>query len=174
MTARRERLVSSLSEYAAYHTHPGNKAVHVVAVPLLLWSLFVILSSVAGERAAFALWAAYTLLFVSLEPVAGVGAALCYFCLLAHAQSFAEQDLSGPSPVAVAGLVHAASWLVQVGLGHGVFERRKPALLDSLVPSLALAPLFVLLEVAFAVGYAPELARLVHAAAAVKRQRWQR
>lgn len=59
--------------------------------------------------------------------------------------------------------VHIASWVAQF-IGHGVFEGRAPALLDNLVQAVFLAPLFVWLEVLFAMGYRPELKkRLDHA-----------
>lgn len=38
-------------------------------------------------------------------------------------------------------------------MGHGVFEGRKPALLDNLVQALFLAPLFVWYEVLFKLGF---------------------
>ncbi|KAJ9633227.1 hypothetical protein H2204_007123 [Knufia peltigerae] len=49
-----------------------------------------------------------------------------------------------------------ASWIAQF-LGHGVFEGRAPALLDNLFQAFFLAPLFVWLEILFALGYRPEL-----------------
>jgi uncharacterized membrane protein YGL010W len=42
--------------------------------------------------------------------------------------------------------LHVASWIFQF-IGHGVFEKRAPALLDSLSQALTLAPFFVWLEV---------------------------
>jgi 2-hydroxy fatty acid dioxygenase len=41
---------------------------------------------------------------------------------------------------------------MQIHPGHAVFEGRKPALLDSFVQSLVVAPLFVFLELLFALG----------------------
>jgi uncharacterized membrane protein YGL010W len=43
--------------------------------------------------------------------------------------------------------VHILSWYMQIHPGHGVFEGRKPALMDSFVQSLVTAPLFVWFEV---------------------------
>lgn len=42
-------------------------------------------------------------------------------------------------------------------MGHGFAEKRAPALLDSLVQALLLAPLFVFMEVLFVFGYRPAL-----------------
>ena len=46
----------------------------------------------------------------------------------------------------VALAIHVTAWILQF-VGHGVFEGRAPALLDSLDQALITAPLFVLLEV---------------------------
>ena len=46
---------------------------------------------------------------------------------------------------------------MQLHPGHAVFEKRKPALMDGLVQSFLTAPLFVWMEVLFALGYRPEL-----------------
>ena len=58
----------------------------------------------------------------------------------------------GYSTFQVALGVHIAAWILQF-IGHGVFEGRAPALLDSLDQALITAPLFVLMEVAFFFGY---------------------
>jgi 2-hydroxy fatty acid dioxygenase len=52
--------------------------------------------------------------------------------------------------------LHAASWIAQF-VGHGKFEGRAPALLDNLFQAFFLAPLFVWLEILFALGYRPDL-----------------
>jgi uncharacterized membrane protein YGL010W len=41
MKTHHERLLSSLSFYGAYHSHPGNKLVHIVFVPCIWWSAAV-------------------------------------------------------------------------------------------------------------------------------------
>ena len=51
---------------------------------------------------------------------------------------------------------HSLSHLHQF-VGHGKFEGRAPALLDSLLQSLVLAVFFVWLEVLFFFGYRPQL-----------------
>ena len=55
----------------------------------------------------------------------------------------------------VALAIHVTGWILQF-IGHGIFEKRAPALLDSLDQALLTAPLFVLLEVMFFLGYRKE------------------
>lgn len=56
----------------------------------------------------------------------------------------------------VAGYLFGAAWIAQF-IGHGKFEGRAPALLDSLFQSLVLAVFFVFMEVLFMIGYKPQL-----------------
>eukprot|EP00291_Cryptomonas_curvata_P011468 CAMPEP_0172177708 /NCGR_PEP_ID=MMETSP1050-20130122/15606_1 /TAXON_ID=233186 /ORGANISM="Cryptomonas curvata, Strain CCAP979/52" /LENGTH=86 /DNA_ID=CAMNT_0012850297 /DNA_START=501 /DNA_END=757 /DNA_ORIENTATION=+ len=49
--------------------------------------------------------------------------------------------------------VNATCWLLQFW-GHGVHERRAPALFTNLSQALLMAPLFAVLEVLFAAGWA--------------------
>lgn len=49
-------------------------------------------------------------------------------------------------------------------VGHGAFEKRAPALLDSLVQAIVLAPFFVFMEVLFIFGYRPELQKRIDVA----------
>lgn len=56
----------------------------------------------------------------------------------------------------IAGYAFTAAWIAQF-VGHGKFEGRAPALLDSLFQSLVLAVFFVFMEVLFMAGYKPQL-----------------
>ena len=51
--------------------------------------------------------------------------------------------------------LHVAAWILQF-IGHFVFEGRAPALLDSWDQALITAPMFVLLEIIFFLGYRKE------------------
>jgi 2-hydroxy fatty acid dioxygenase len=62
----------------------------------------------------------------------------------------------GVSSWVIALPIHVAAWIAQF-IGHGVYERRRPALLDSLDQALITAPMFVLLEVLFSFGYRKDL-----------------
>ncbi|MEO0469017.1 MAG: Mpo1-like protein [Bacteroidota bacterium] len=46
---------------------------------------------------------------------------------------------------------------MQIHPGHIVFEKRRPALVDSVFQSFVLAPFFVLFDVLFSLGYRPLL-----------------
>lgn len=102
----------------------------------------------------------YAIFYVLLEPVAGgliapvivAGAAAANYFLATYGATTVNWWAGG---------VHVVSWLAQF-VGHGRFEGRAPALLDNLVQAILLAPLFVWMEVLFAVGYRPELKARYH------------
>ena len=73
-----------------------------------------------------------------------------------------------------AGVIHIFCWYMQLHPGHGVFEGRKPALLDSVLQAFLDAPLFVWYEVAFACGYDPSLKQELDAAVEARHVAWSR
>lgn len=62
------------------------------------------------------------------------------------------------------------SWYMQIHPGHAIFEKRKPALVDSVVDALLTGPLFVWLDLLFMLGYRPGLQAEVKARASEARK----
>ncbi|KAK0613000.1 hypothetical protein B0T17DRAFT_460893, partial [Bombardia bombarda] len=161
-------LEKQLTFYGAYHANSVNVFIHVVCVPLILFSAFEVASNfgpflslpswlqVPYLDANLGTFAALTWggLYVLLEPVAGT--ALALICLAAAAGTNYLRIAYPAVATQAAIAVHVACWLLQF-LGHGKFEGRAPALLDNLFQAIFLAPLFVWLEVLFTIGYRPEL-----------------
>lgn len=96
----------------------------------------------------------YATFYVLLEPIAGGLLAPAVIASAYYGNYFLSTH--GSTVNYWAGGIHVVSWLAQF-VGHGVFEKRAPALLDNLVQALLLAPLFVWMEVLFFFGYRPEL-----------------
>ncbi|KAG7194642.1 uncharacterized protein KQ657_004318 [Scheffersomyces spartinae] len=63
--------------------------------------------------------------------------------------------------------IHIASWLAQF-YGHGIHEKRAPALLDNLLQALVLAPFFVVFEVAFALGFRKDMEKNMNSKAGIR------
>lgn len=172
-------LLDQLAFYGAYHNNKWNQLIHFIFVPAIVWSAGVWLASsgplvqppqaLSAAAAALPAWlssgvqlnavffamVAYSLYYLLLEPAAGLSWSLCVGLPLWVTASAFQQH------VAKAGLwalgVHVFSWYMQIHPGHAVLEGRKPALLDSLVQALTLAPLFVWFELLFLLGYRPQL-----------------
>lgn len=96
----------------------------------------------------------YTALYVLLEPVAGTGLSALLLAGTAAGNSLIGNYGMTATKWAIG--IHVFSWVAQF-VGHGKFEGRAPALLDNIFQAFFLAPLFVWLEILFALGYRPEL-----------------
>ncbi|KAK6958094.1 hypothetical protein K445DRAFT_317689 [Daldinia sp. EC12] len=172
-------LERQLTFYGAYHHNSVNIAIHMICVPLLLFSGFALAANSGtliplpkyltiphldlnlGTLAAFT-WGG---LYVLLEPVAGTILALLCLGGTAVTNTIFAQNPTLTTQVALT--VHVVCWLLQF-VGHGAFEGRAPALLDNLVQAIFLAPLFVWLEFLFKFGYRRELQSRVSKAVQVE------
>ena len=103
----------------------------------------------------------YATLYVLMEPVAG--GLLAPILLGSTAYGYHLTSTYGTTANYIALGLFVFSWIAQF-VGHGVFEKRAPALLDNLVQALFLAPFFVWMEILFSLGYRPELKARVDAA----------
>jgi uncharacterized membrane protein YGL010W len=147
-----------------------NKLIHAIFVPAIWWSTVVMLSLSTGDfypglgaaaaqlgvpsiiasnllaNGALVGFLIYALYYVYLDRVAGVFASFFLFLMYLSA---CHMCLSLGSELSwkIAAGVNLLSWYMQIHPGHGIFEGRKPALMDSLVQALMTAPYFVWFEV---------------------------
>ncbi|KAI0773399.1 hypothetical protein BC629DRAFT_1528218 [Irpex lacteus] len=159
-----------LTFYGAYHSNPINVGIHIVCVPLILWSAEVltnnfpvpdVLPHVYHKFNDFLIFdlnfpvlliAGYLIYYFALDPVAALLYLPTAVTSVLTARAFADR----PNALTEAATVHAICWVAQF-IGHGAAEKRAPALLDNIVGALVLAPFFVHLEILFALGYRPQL-----------------
>lgn len=98
----------------------------------------------------------YSTYFIILEPFAG----LLYSPILlafGHWSNLVTTESYHPEDYFKISLgVWTLSWIFQF-IGHGHFEKRKPALVDNLFQSIVLAVFFVWIEALFFLGYRPKL-----------------
>ncbi|KAJ2716457.1 hypothetical protein H4R19_000641 [Coemansia spiralis] len=168
-------LRTQFAQYGEYHSNRVNIAIHMVFVPTILWSALALATALypvaAGWPEPVARWlelipgptpplnlaavvtAVYSVFYLLLDPVAGLLAAPLLYACLATSQQFALASADAWQPALA---LFVVAWVAQF-VGHGVFERRAPALVDSLAQALVMAPFFVFLECLFAAGYRPAL-----------------
>ncbi|KAJ3372628.1 hypothetical protein GGF31_001648 [Allomyces arbusculus] len=160
--------------YAAYHRQKWN-VLHSICIPALVWTVGVWLSntgdlapglSVAKVLPAFNGWAPEangaffgTIIYLAYYAILEPGAAL-FMMPIWTAMYLSEGWFLATVPNAnvYALYLHIAAWVVQI-LGHVVFEGRAPAFTESLWQAVVVAPLFVWVEILFALGYKPDLVR---------------
>jgi uncharacterized membrane protein YGL010W len=146
-------LTDHLAQYAAYHRDRRNIATHLVGVPMIVLAVTVLLArpsvTVAGLPLSVALVAALAtaLFYLRLDLRFGVVMAALLGAAVALAQALA--DLAWGPWLAVGLGLFVGGWIIQF-VGHA-FEGRKPAFVDDLV-GLVIGPLFVVAELAFALG----------------------
>jgi len=162
--------------YASYHNHPVNVAIHLVCIWQILWSFIALLQYTpaivstpsfvtslspilthVSINGAFFFSLIYIVCYPIMDPAAGSLGALLVVALYVATGILVQTTttIAGFSLLKVLGLFNASMWIAQF-LGHGIFEGRAPALLDSWDQALITAPLFVLLEVLFFFGYRQE------------------
>jgi uncharacterized membrane protein YGL010W len=155
-------LEDQMSFYAAYHRDGRNKATHFIGVPAIMLSLFIPLSWIRLEvggvtLTAAMLFAAIVLIYYFVLDVPLALAMLVVTALLVFlGQRIA--DLGTAQGWAWFAVLFVGGWILQL-VGH-VFEGRKPALADNLF-QIFVAPIFLVAEVFFALGYKPELHKRV-------------
>ncbi|KAF7828034.1 putative endoplasmic reticulum membrane protein C16E8.02-like [Senna tora] len=149
--------------YGAYHSNPINIAIHALFVWPIFFSALLLLhftpsffdipnfefplfgyDVVLAWNLGFAVALVYSVFYTNLDLKAGsLAALLCTLCWLGS--SFVATQLGFSLAWKVVLVVQLVCWTGQF-IGHGVFEKRAPALLDNLVQALVMAPFFVLLE----------------------------
>ncbi len=147
-----------LVQYAGYHRDRRNIATHFVGIPLIVFSIGVLLArpalGVATPAGAFALtpalllWALSTLWYLTRgEFWLGVAVSLLNGALVLLAAPIAA---AGQAPWLAGGVgLFLLGWVIQF-IGH-VYEGRKPAFADDIV-GLLVGPQFVTAEALFSLG----------------------
>jgi uncharacterized membrane protein YGL010W len=155
-----------LADYVEYHRDPRNCAMHVFGIvflflaavlPLSLWPITVF--GFQTSAAAIAVIPVLIYWFV-LDFALGAAILAAAIVLLSAAAMIA-------SHATTAGLWSLTAILIVVGvasqiIGHRVFERRQPALVDN-PTHLLLGPMFVMAKLFIALGFRRDLALIVEA-----------
>src|SRR6476620_2211761 len=153
-----------LADYVEYHRDPWNCAMHVFGIvflflaavlPLSSWSVTAFGAQTSAATIAVVPVLIYWFLLDAALGTAIVGAAVL---LLAAAAMIVNYATSAGmwSITAVLIVIGVASQIV----GHQVFERRQPALMDN-PAHLLLGPIFVMAKLFIALGFRHDLAAVI-------------
>lgn len=136
------------SSYSDDHVNPTNQAIHVVAVPAILWSVIALLWAIPvpagglfrpGAWAVLVMFAAW-LFYYRASRRLGLGM-LAVFVLLSLPTWWLQLRAGTAALLWVAGTVFVVAWIAQF-VGHRI-EGRKPSFLTDLV-YLMIGPAWVL------------------------------
>ena len=153
-------LVDHLSQYAAYHRDPHNIATHFVGIPLIVIAVATLLSRPQwmGISPAVLVMLASAVFYLRLELRLGL-----LMTLLLALTVWLGHALAGLGTAAWLGWgigLFVVGWVFQF-VGH-YYEGRKPAFIDD-VTGLIVGPLFVVVELAFLLGWRGDLQREIEA-----------
>ena len=156
-----------LADYVEYHRDPWNCAMHVFGIvflflaailPLSTWTIHLFGGQATASTISVVPVLIWWLLLDAALGTAIIGAAAL---LLATAAMIVSHS-------SVAAMWSITGVLIVIGLGlqavgHQVFERRQPALLDN-PPHLLLGPMFVMAKLFIALGFRHDLAAIIQQA----------
>ena len=148
-----------LGTYAAYHRHPSNRLTHCFGIPLIVFSLLLALSLLRIPQGNFELTCAGILILVVMPWYLRLDAPLALTVLaFLLPMLFVADALATTLPLSNtlwwSGGLFIGGWALQLW-GHAI-EKRRPALTDNLLQIFS-APLFLVSELAFALGLRFEL-----------------
>jgi uncharacterized membrane protein YGL010W len=152
-----------LASYAAVHRSWRNKATHFVGIPIIVFSLLLILVlwrvEPADREVSMALAVAIVAVLGWMALDLGIG--LIMAALMAPTW-YAAEALAGAlgpsSTVAAFAVLFVGGWALQF-LGHH-YEGKRPALLDNIFQGF-IGPMFLVAETLVASGYRADLAAMM-------------
>ena len=163
------KLKDSFAFYRAYHRHPVNQIIHMITIPIIVFTILIWLSYVKFYQfdqlspdilckmltinLGLAISIIYITFYLILDIVGGILMTFVILIMYLGANLFRYYV---PYAWAWALGAHVIAWVFQF-LGHGLWERRKPALFDSLIQAFLMAPYFVLMEIIFLCGFKKQL-----------------
>lgn len=134
--------------YEKYHKNDTNKIIHIITIPIIVYTIFVWLSFIPGflliPNFGFIVFLGYSFYWFYLNPLAGISSSLFYIFIW----GIASVTATVPGVWILSIFLHVISWVIQI-YGHKKYENNHPAFFDSFLQAFTLAPLFIVCEVAF-------------------------
>lgn len=149
-----------LGRYAAVHRDMRNRATHFVGIPIIVFSLLLILAlwrvQIGGREVSVSLIVAVVAVLGWFALDLGVGLAMAVAMALAWYGAEALAGALGPSGTWTAfGTLFVGGWILQF-VGH-YYEGKRPALADNIFQAF-IGPMFLVAETMVAMGYRSDLA----------------
>jgi uncharacterized membrane protein YGL010W len=152
-------LTDQLANYASYHRDRRNIATHFIGIPMILFSIILLLSrpiwwanAVIPATPALLVSVVMGLYYLRLDIPLGLFMGIILVSMLKLAAPLAIADTSSWLTWGIG--LFVVGWIFQ-SIGH-IWEGKKPAFLDDII-GLIIGPLFVATELVFALGGRAEL-----------------
>jgi uncharacterized membrane protein YGL010W len=175
-------VADQFANYYEYHQNKINQIIHFIFVPVLLFSALMFLSLVnvpiiatssvslnqLVNNLGFVLALPLALYYLLLDRAAGL-VLTAQISLMIYTSIYLKYNVSRAEFYFIAAMAQIVGWGTQF-FGHGVFEGRRPALVDNIFQTL-IAPLFVVIEAFFFLGLKSDLKKQVEKIMVVKREK---
>ena len=155
-----------LASYASVHRDRRNKATHFIGIPVIVFSLLLVLTlwrlQLGGHEVSGALVVAVLAVLGWMALDLGIGLVMAALMLVAwYAAEGLAAALGTASTWGVFLVLFVGGWVLQF-LGHH-YEGKRPALLDNIFQAF-IGPMFLVAETMVVLGQRRDLAHLVHQA----------
>ena len=149
-----------LGRYAAVHRDMRNRATHFVGIPIIVFSLLLILAlwrvQIGGREVSVALIVTIAAVLGWLALDLGVGLVMAVVMAMAWYGAEALAGALGPPATWTAfATLFVGGWILQF-VGH-YYEGKRPALADNIFQAF-IGPMFLVAETMVAMGYRRDLA----------------
>ena len=188
MRSNREKIMKSaveqLSTYKSVHLNRKNIRTHFVGVPMIIWSIALLLASFSFEIEPAFIGNSLGIDHVNftMAGILSVGV-LIYYLILSVPLGILAFVLFGPLMwsvhyvvnmeyhIIIAISIFVIGWVIQF-IGHH-YEKAKPAFMDD-INQLLIGPLFVIAEIYFLLGRGKVLDKNITEKAVLKRREFER
>lgn len=147
-----------LSKYALYHRDARNILTHLLGIPLIVLAVLTLLSRPAFEVAGIIVSPALLVLILSciyyIRLNVAYGLVMTLLLLAGLQLSMLIASWSTPAWLGIGIGLFVVGWIIQF-IGHA-YEGKKPAFVDDII-GLVIGPLFIVVEVAFMLGFSKPL-----------------
>lgn len=152
-----------LASYSSVHRSGRNKATHFIGIPIIVFSLLLILTlwrvQIGGREWSVAMIVAVIAALGWIALDVGVGVIMAAIMVPTWYAAEALAGALGPSSSWVAfAVLFVGGWILQF-IGHH-FEGKRPALMDNIFQAF-IGPMFLVAETLVASGYRADLANIM-------------
>ncbi|MFT4724683.1 MAG: YGL010W-like membrane protein [Colwellia sp.] len=152
-------VIEQLSSYKSVHLNRKNIHTHFIGVPMIIWSIALLLASVSFEvvinnylgvaQVNFTLAAILSIAVFIYYLILSLPLALLAFILFGPLMWSVHEVVKVEHHIIIAISVFIIGWVIQF-VGHH-YEKAKPAFFDD-INQLFIGPLFVIAEIYFSLG----------------------
>ncbi len=159
-----KNFAKELAFYSAYHENRINVWIHIIGVPITAFGFLMAFSLVDFGLMLgsihFTLATVYVIIvmlyFLFLNIQFTIVATLVYGAMLFLIDHLVFNIFDTKMTIIIAGTTFFGAFAF-LFVGHGFFEKKRPTLIDNLVQAFLLAPIFILVDIAFVLGINKQL-----------------